>query len=103
MSTATVQLTANDSKEALLARIAELETKAEKKGKLANALSFVYGKGHVKVIVSDKGGISFYGFNVRFPLTVYKQALLCLLDHAVELRKFIADNEAVLSNGKDAE
>ena len=101
MSTAT--LTLNDSKEALLARIAELERKAEKKGKLANALSFVYGKGHVKVIVSDKGGISFYGFNVRFPLTVYKQALLCLLDHATELRKFIADNEAVLSNGKDAE
>lgn len=99
MSTAT--LTLNDSKEALLARIAELERKAEKKGKLANALSFVYGKGHVKVIVSDKGGISFYGFNVRFPLTMYKQALLCLLDHAAELRKFIADNESVLSNGKE--
>ena len=101
MSTAT--LTLQDSKEALLARIAELETKAEKKGKLANALSFVYGKGHVKVIVSEKGAISFYGFNVRFPLTVYKQALLCILDHAIELRKFIADNDKVLSNGKDAE
>src|SRR5208337_10194 len=99
----TAQLTLQDSKEALLARIAELETKAEKKGKLANALSFVYGKGHVKVIVSEKGAISFYGFNVRFPLTVYKQALLCILDHAVELRKFIADNDKVLSNGKDAE
>ena len=103
MTTTATQYTVTDSKEVLLARIAELEKKAEKKGKLANALSFVYGKSTVKIIVSEKGAISFYGFNVRFPLTVYKQALVCILDHATELRSFITTNDAALSNGKDAE
>jgi len=88
-------------KQALLARIAELEAKVERKTKLTNALTLNYGKGKVKVIVSEKGGISFYGFNVRFPLSIYKQALVCILDNAAVLRKFIADNESVLSNGKD--
>ncbi len=105
MTTTTVKsvLTVSDSKEAMLQRIAELEAKEAKKGKLANALTFKYGKGTVKVIVSEKGAISFYGFTVRFPLSIYKNALLCLLDNAVAIRAFIVSHDSELSQGKDSE
>jgi hypothetical protein len=100
MATQTLNLQ-NASNADLLARIAELEQKVEKKSKLSNALKFPFGKSVVSIIVSEKGGISFYGFG-RFPLTMYKNVLLFVLDHAVELRKFIADHDAELSNGKDS-
>jgi hypothetical protein len=103
MTTTTVKpvLTLNDTKEAMLARIAELQAKEERKSKLANGLSLKYKEGTVKVIVSAKGGISFYGFNVRFPLSVYKAALLCILDNAPALREFIAKHDSELSQGKE--
>jgi hypothetical protein len=49
--------------------------------------------GHLKV--SEKGGVSVYGLG-RFPVTLYKQQWLRLLDMAEEIRAFIKDNEAVL-------
>ncbi len=45
--------------------------------------------------VSEKGGVSVYGLG-RFPVTLYKEQWLKLLDMADEIRKFIADNEAAL-------
>ncbi|MBI3454946.1 MAG: hypothetical protein HY002_04070 [Candidatus Rokubacteria bacterium] len=48
---------------------------------------------HLKV--SDKGGVSVYGLG-RFPVTLYKEQWLKLLDMADEIRAFIRENEAAL-------
>ena len=45
--------------------------------------------------VSEKGGVSVYGLG-RFPVTLYKEQWLKLLELADDLRKFITDNEAKL-------
>ena len=49
----------------------------------------------ISLKVSDKGGVSVYGLG-RFPVTLYKEQWLKLLDMADELRAFIAANDAVL-------
>jgi hypothetical protein len=41
--------------------------------------------------VSEKGGVSVYGLG-RFPVTLYKEQWLRLLDMADEIRGFIRDN-----------
>jgi hypothetical protein len=45
--------------------------------------------------VSEKGGVSVYGLG-RFPVTLYKEQWLKLLDMAEELKGFIAENEGKL-------
>jgi hypothetical protein len=45
--------------------------------------------------VSEKGGVSVYGLG-RFPVTLYKEQWLKLLDMADDIRAFIAANEAQL-------
>jgi len=69
---------------------AELERlKAENealKGKAARATS---------IRVSEKGGVSVYGLG-RFPVTLYKEQWLKLLEMAENIRTFIADNETKL-------
>ncbi len=55
-------------------------------------------KGAVKGIsmkVSEKGGLSVYGMG-RFPITLYKEQWLKLLDMSAEIRAFIAANESQL-------
>jgi hypothetical protein len=47
-------------------------------------------KGGMKV--SDKGGLSVYGLG-RFPVTLYQEQWVKLLDMADEIRQFIADNQ----------
>jgi hypothetical protein len=42
--------------------------------------------------VSDKGGVSVYGLG-RFPVTLYKEQWLKLLDMADQIRTFIQENE----------
>jgi hypothetical protein len=54
----------------------------------------------VSLKVSEKGGVSVYGMG-RFPITLYKEQWLKLLDMANEIRAFIRDNEASLK-AKDA-
>jgi hypothetical protein len=41
--------------------------------------------------VSEKGGVSVYGLG-RFPVTLYKEQWLRLLEMADEIRAFIRDN-----------
>ena len=41
--------------------------------------------------VSEKGGVSIYGLG-RFPVTLYKEQWLRLLDMADDIRAFIRDN-----------
>ena len=45
--------------------------------------------------VSEKGGVSVYGLG-RFPITLYKEQWLKLLDLADDIRTFIAANESRL-------
>ena len=47
--------------------------------------------------VSEKGGVSVYGLG-RFPVTLYKEQWLKLLDLADDIRAFIAANEAELKS-----
>lgn len=45
--------------------------------------------------VSEKGGLSVYGMG-RFPITLYKEQWLKLMDMSDAMRAFIAANESVL-------
>lgn len=45
--------------------------------------------------VSDKGGVSVYGLG-RFPVTLYKEQWLRLLDMADDIRNFIKEHEGKL-------
>jgi hypothetical protein len=49
----------------------------------------------IRMKVSEKGGVSVYGMG-RFPVTLYKEQWLKLLDMSDEIRAFIAENEARL-------
>jgi len=49
----------------------------------------------IRMKVSDKGAVSVYGMG-RFPLTLYKEQWLRLLNMSYEIRAFIAENEAQL-------
>ena len=49
----------------------------------------------ITIKVSEKGGVSVYGLG-RFPVTLYKEQWVKLLDIAEEIRGFIRDNEASL-------
>jgi len=69
------------TKEELMARIAELEKKAE--GRKKGALEFRVG---------EKGGVSVYGLG-RFPVTLYYEQWVRLLDMAKDLRDFLEENK----------
>jgi hypothetical protein len=49
----------------------------------------------IRMKVSEKGAVSIYGMG-RFPVTLYKEQWLKLLDMSDEIRAFIAENEAKL-------
>jgi hypothetical protein len=61
------------------------ENAALKKGASAGA----------RMKVSEKGALSIYDMG-RFPVTLYKEQWLKLLDMSDEIRAFIAANEALL-------
>jgi hypothetical protein len=68
--------------EELKARLAELESKQQRTGNM----SFK---------VSDKGGVSVYGLG-RFPVTLYYEQWIKLLDKASDLRNFLEENRSKL-------
>jgi hypothetical protein len=49
----------------------------------------------IRLKVSEKGAVSAYGLG-RFPVTLYKEQWLKLLDKSEDIRAFIATNEAQL-------
>jgi hypothetical protein len=51
--------------------------------------------GQLRLKVSEKGGLSVYGLG-RFPVTLYKEQWLRLLDYADEIRSFLKDNDQKL-------
>jgi hypothetical protein len=75
---------------------AEEELKAELERLRAEneALKARSGKG-VSMKVSEKGGVSVYGLG-RFPVTLYQEQWLRLLDLADDIRAFIREHEGAL-------
>ncbi|MGC1105749.1 MAG: hypothetical protein WA876_04355 [Candidatus Acidiferrales bacterium] len=69
------------SKEELLARIAELEKQSGSRK-----------KGALEFRVGEKGGVSVYGLG-RFPVTLYYEQWIRLLDTAEGLREFLEENK----------
>jgi len=51
--------------------------------------------GQLRLKVSEKGGLSVYGLG-RFPVTLYKEQWIRLLDHVDEIKKFLQDNDQQL-------
>ena len=49
----------------------------------------------ISMKVSEKGAVSIYGMG-RFPVTLYKEQWLKLLDMSADIRTFIAANDARL-------
>jgi hypothetical protein len=75
---------AEPSKEDLMTRIAELEKQLESKE-----------SGKLEFKVGDKGGVSVYGLG-RFPVTLYYEQWIKLLDATKELRAFLEANKSRL-------
>ena len=51
--------------------------------------------GQLRLKVSEKGGLSVYGLG-RFPVTLYKEQWIRLLDHTDEIKSFLKDNDQLL-------
>jgi hypothetical protein len=69
---------------------AELERLREENSRLKQR-----GSKGVSMKVSEKGGVSVYGLG-RFPVTLYKEQWMKLLDMADDIRGFIQENAAKL-------
>jgi hypothetical protein len=59
------------------------------------ALKRESSRGSIRLKVSEKGAVSVYGLG-RFPVTLYKEQWLKLLDMADDIQAFIAANESQL-------
>ena len=76
--------------------MADEDLKAElEKLKAENAALKARGGRGVSMKVSEKGGLSVYGLG-RFPITLYQEQWLKLLDLAEDIRAFIRENEGKL-------
>jgi hypothetical protein len=81
-STAWEEAMAEPTYEELKAKVAELEKKGS--GRRTGALEYRVG---------EKGGVSVYGLG-RFPVTLYYEQWIRLLDAAQDLRAFLDENKA---------
>ena len=69
------------TREELMARIAELEKKTGGRA-----------KGSLEFRVGEKGGVSVYGLG-RFPVTLYYEQWIRLLNAAGDLKSFLEENK----------
>lgn len=74
----------------------ELRTELEKLRAENESLKRSSSKG-LSLRVSEKGAVSVYGLG-RFPVTLYKEQWLRLLDMAEDIRVFIQQNEVQLKS-----
>ena len=74
----------------------DLKTELERLRAENEALKRSSSKG-LSLRVSEKGAVSVYGLG-RFPVTLYKEQWLRLLDMSEDIRMFIKQNEAQLKS-----
>lgn len=74
----------------------ELKSELERLRAENEALKRSSSKG-LSLRVSEKGAVSVYGLG-RFPVTLYKEQWLRLLDMSEDIRTFIQQNEAQLKS-----
>jgi hypothetical protein len=74
----------------------DLKTELEKLRAENEALKRSSSKG-LSLRVSEKGAVSVYGLG-RFPVTLYKEQWLRLLDMSDDIRAFIKQNETQLKS-----
>jgi len=74
---------ADPSYEELKARVAELEKGSSRR------------TGELEFRVGEKGGVSVYGLG-RFPVTLYYEQWIRLLDKSEDLRSFLEENKSRL-------
>jgi hypothetical protein len=72
----------------------DLKTEVERLRAENEALKRSTSKG-LSLRVSEKGAVSVYGLG-RFPVTLYKEQWLRLLDMEADIRSFIRQNDAQL-------
>lgn len=72
----------------------DLREELEKLRKENQQLKTFAAKG-VRLKVSDKGGVSLYGLG-RFPITLYQEQWIKVLDMGDEIRNFIKDHSSEL-------
>lgn len=76
----------------MMAEIARLKAENERLAQAKNrAVTFKVG---------EKGGVSVYGLNARFPITLYSEQWEKLIAAIPALQAFMATNKAKLSTGK---
>jgi hypothetical protein len=75
---------AEPTKEELMARIAELEKQTGSRK-----------RGVIDFKVGEKGGVSVYGLG-RFPVTLYYEQWIRLLEASADLRAFLEENKSKL-------
>jgi hypothetical protein len=74
----------------------EAEMKAElERLRAENAQLKTKDKPGISLKVSEKGALSLYGMG-RFPVTLYKEQWLRVLDHSDDIKTFIAENDSKL-------
>jgi hypothetical protein len=83
LSSAPGEASAMSSEEEMRAELEKLRAENEK---LKNR-----GSKGVSIKVSEKGGVSVYGLG-RFPVTLYKEQWLRLLDMSEDIKSFIVEN-----------
>ncbi len=78
----------------------QLKSELERLRAENEALKRTSSKG-LSLRISEKGGVSIYGLG-RFPVTLYKEQWLRLLDMADDIRTFIKANESHLKSKEQA-
>ena len=74
----------------------EVEMEAElERLRAENAQLKTKEKGGISLKVSEKGALSLYGMG-RFPVTLYKEQWLRVLEHGEKIKNFIAENDSKL-------
>ena len=79
----------------------QLKAELERLRSENEALKRTTSKG-LSLRISEKGGVSVYGLG-RFPVTLYKEQWLRLLDMADDIRAFIKANESHLKSKEQAQ
>ncbi len=75
---------------------------SKKRNKKEKKIAIPFDQRSLLFKVSEKKAISIYGLN-RFPVTLYKDQMIRLLDSADDIRRFIEEHNDELASKKDKE